>query len=103
MSPQNTFRDWARLLYYFSQNAISFIGVTLTTSSAITLIGFLIYDFMLPGPPHPYLGLLIFLTLPAIFILGLPLIPAGIYLRRRKLEKAGELPSVYPEIDLKAP
>jgi nitrate/TMAO reductase-like tetraheme cytochrome c subunit len=103
MSPQNTFRDWARLLYYFSQNAISFIGVTLTTSSAITLIGFWIYDFMLPGPPHPYIGLLIFLTLPAIFILGLPLIPAGIYLRRRKLEKAGELPSVYPEIDLKAP
>src|ERR1700686_718321 len=101
MSPQNTVRDWARLIYYFSQNTLSFIGVALTTSSAITLIGFWIYDFMLPGPPHPYIGLLIFLTLPAIFILGLLLIPAGIYLRRRKLQNAGELPSVYPEIDLK--
>src|SRR6202790_1722193 len=101
MSPQNTARDWARLIYYFSQNTLSFIGVALTTSSAITLIAFWIYDFMLPGPPHPYIGLLIFLTLPAIFILGLLLIPAGIYLRRRKLRNAGELPSVYPEIDLK--
>jgi len=103
MSPQNTVKDWARLIYYFSQNTLSFIGVALTTGSAITLIGFWIYDFVLPGPPHPYIGLLIFLTLPAIFILGLLLIPAGIYLRRRKLRNAGELPSVYPEIDLKTP
>src|ERR1700720_3195426 len=103
MSPENTVKDWARLIYYFSQNIISFIGVALTTSSTITLLAFWIYDFMLPGPPHPYIGLLIFLTLPAIFILGLLLIPAGILLRRRKLRNAGELPSVYPEIDLKTP
>ena len=65
MSPQNTVKDWARLIYYFSQNTMSLIGVTLTTGSAITLIAFWIYDFILPGPPHPYIGLLIFLTLPA--------------------------------------
>ena len=103
MSPQNTVRDWARLIYYFSQNTLSFIGVVLTTSSAITLIAFWIYDFVLPGPPHPYIGLLIFLVLPGIFILGLLLIPLGVFLRRRKLRNAGELPSVYPEIDLKTP
>src|SRR5579862_8673657 len=103
MSPQNTVRDWARLIYYFSQNTLSLIGVALTTGSAITLIAFWIYDFILPGPPHPYIGLLIFLTLPAIFIFGLLLIPAGIYLRRRKLQRAGEWPSIYPEIDLKTP
>jgi len=103
MRPQNTVKDWARLIYYFSQNTLSLLGVTLTTASAITLIAFWIYDFILPGPPHPYIGLLIFLTLPAFFILGLLLIPAGIYLRRHKLLKTGELPSVYPAIDLKAP
>ncbi len=103
MSPQNTVRDWARLLYYFSQNTLSFLGVALTTSSAITLIAFWVYDFVLPGPPHPYIGLLLFLMLPGIFILGLLLIPVGIFLRRKKLQKAGDLPSVYPEIDLKAP
>jgi hypothetical protein len=101
MSPQNTFKDWARLVYYLSQNMLSLIGVVLTTSSAITLIGFWIYDFMLPGPPHPYVGILLFLLLPGTFLLGLLLIPVGILLRRRKLREAGELPHVYPEIDLK--
>ena len=103
MSVQNTVRDWARLLYYFSQNTISLAGVVLTTSGALTLIAFWIYDFILPGPPHPYVGILIFLLLPGIFILGLLLIPVGIMLRRRKLRDAGELPHVYPEIDLKIP
>lgn len=53
MSTQNMIKDWARLIYYLGQNTISLIGVVFTTSSAITLIGFWIYDFMLPGPPHP--------------------------------------------------
>ena len=96
MSPQNTVRDWARLLYYLSQNTLSLIGVVLTTSSAITLICFWIYDFMLPGPPHPYVGILLFLILPAIFVFGLLLIPMGIFLRRKKLRDAGELPPFIP-------
>jgi len=40
MSAQTTARDWLRLLYYFIQNTISFIGVVFTTASAITLIAF---------------------------------------------------------------
>lgn len=103
MSAQNTVKDWARLLYYFSQNTTSLTGVALTTGSVITMIAFWIYDFVLPGPPHPYVGILIFLLLPGIFILGLLLIPLGIFLRRRQLRDAGELPHVYPEIDLKTP
>ncbi len=103
MSPQNTVKDWARLIYYLSQNIISLIGVVLTTSSAITLIAFWTYDFMLPGPPHPYVGILLFLILPGLFLLGLILIPSGILVRRRQLRAAGELPSIYPAIDLKMP
>ncbi len=103
MSPKNTVRNWARLLYFLSQNVISLIGVVLTTSTAITMIAFWIYDFMLQGPPHPYVGILIFLILPGLFVLGLLLIPVGILLRRRKLTGAGELPLAYPEIDLRVP
>jgi len=103
MSPQNTVRDWARLFYYFGQNTISLAGVVLTTSSAVTLFAFWIYDFVLPGPPHPYIGILIFLILPAIFLMGLFLIPIGILLRRKKLRNAGEIPTTYPAIDLKTP
>jgi len=101
MSPQNTVRDWVRLLYYLSQNTLSLIGVVLTTSSAVTLIGFWIYDFMLAGPPHPYVGILIFLILPGVFVFGLLLIPLGIFLRRKKLRDAGELPTIYPAVDLR--
>ena len=90
-------------MYYLGQNIVSFIGVVLTTSSAITLITFWIYDFLLPGPSHPYVGILLFLILPGVFILGLLLIPLGILLRRQKLRAAGELPSEYPAIDLKLP
>jgi nitrate/TMAO reductase-like tetraheme cytochrome c subunit len=103
MSPQNTFKDWARLIYYLSLNTVSVIGVVLTASGALTLIGFWIYDFVLPGPPHPYVGILIFLILPGLFVLGLLLISVGILLHRRKLIKASELPAVYPGIDLKIP
>jgi hypothetical protein len=103
MSPQSTIRDWVRLIYYLSQNTISLIGVVLTTSSAITLLGFWIYDFVLPGPPHPYVGILLFLILPGLFLLGLILIPIGILLRRQKLRGAGALPATYPAIDLGTP
>src|SRR5260370_947165 len=70
---------------------------------ALSLVAFRFSCFVQPGPHHPYNGLLIFLTLPGIFILGLLLIPLGVFLRRGKLRNAGELPSVYPEIDLKTP
>ena len=103
MSPRNTVRNWARLLYFLSQNVISLIGVVLTTSTAITMIAFWIYDFMLQGPPHPYVGILIFLILPGLFVFGLLLIPLGILLRRKKLRVAGELPIAYPEVDLRVP
>ncbi|MGA2300729.1 MAG: NapC/NirT family cytochrome c [Candidatus Acidiferrum sp.] len=103
MSPQNTVRNWARLLYFLSQNVTSLIGVVLTTSTAITMIAFWIYDFMLQGPPHPYVGILIFLILPGLFVLGLLLIPLGILLRRKKLRGTGELPIAYPEVDLRVP
>lgn len=97
---RRTVREWARLLYHLSENTISLIGVVLTTSSAVTLIAFWIYDFILPGPPHPYVGILLFLVLPAFFILGLLLIPIGILLHRRKLNAAGELPEVFPPVGL---
>jgi hypothetical protein len=95
MSAQTTVRGWSRLLYDFIQNTIGFIGVVLSTASAITLIAFWIYDFLLPGPSHRYVGILIILMLPGLFLLGLLLTPLGIFLRRRKLRDAGELPDVY--------
>lgn len=100
---RETIRAWARFLYFLGQNPITLTGAVLTTSGAATLIAFWIYDFLLPGPPHPYIGILIFLILPGVFVLGLLLIPIGILLRRRALLRRGELRDVYPAIDLRQP
>ena len=96
-------RSWLRPIYYLGRNATSLVGVVLTTSAALTMIAFWFYDVFLPGPPHPYVGILIFLILPGIFIIGLLLIPLGFGLRRRSLRLSGELPEIYPAIDLRMP
>jgi hypothetical protein len=98
---RETIRAWSRFLYFLGQNPTTLTGAVLTTSGAVTLIAFWVYDFLLPGPPHPYIGILIFLILPGIFVLGLLLIPIGILVRRRILLRRGELLDVYPAIDLR--
>ena len=56
------------------------VGVVLTTASAITFL-FLIFQRF----SNPYIGIIVFFILPAIFILGLILMPAGIALASRRL------------------
>jgi hypothetical protein len=94
---------WSQPIYFLGQNPISLTGAVITTSAALTTIAFWFYEIFLPGPPHPYIGILVFLTLPAIFVLGLLLIPLGIWLRRRSLRGSGQLPAVFPAIDLRLP
>jgi hypothetical protein len=103
MSSETTVQALTRLLYQWTENTISLIGVILTSSSAVTLIAFWIYDFVLPGPPHPYVGILLFLILPGLFILGLVLVPVGLVLHRRKLRAAGESPEALPPVTLQMP
>src|SRR6202166_2955234 len=100
MNLRDRIRDWAQPIYFLGQNPITLTGAVITTSTALTTIAFWFYDIFLPGPPHPYIGLLVFLILPGIFVLGLLLIPLGIWLRRRGLRESGTLPGVYPAIDL---
>lgn len=100
MTLRETIQSWARFLYFFGQNPISLTGAVLTTSGGVTLVAFWFYDFLLPGPPHPYIGILLFLILPGIFVFGLALMPVGILIRRRRLLAVGEILSVYPKIDL---
>ncbi|MGA3089521.1 MAG: NapC/NirT family cytochrome c [Terriglobales bacterium] len=103
MSVQQRFQHWLQPIYFLGQNPVTIIGAVITTSTALTTIAFWFYDIILPGPPHPYVGLLVFLILPGVFVFGLLLIPIGIYLRRRSLRARGELPSIFPSIDLGLP
>jgi len=100
---RDRFRGWSQPIYFLGQNPISLTGAVITTSTALTTIAFWFYEILLPGPPHPYIGLLVFLTLPAIFVLGLLLIPLGFWLKWRSLIGSGRLPAVFPAVDLRLP
>src|SRR5713226_1458201 len=103
MTLRERIRDWMQPIYFLGQNPVTLTGAVIATSTALTTIAFWFYDIFLPGPPHPYIGLLVFLILPGIFVLGLLLIPIGIWLRRRSLRASGTLPGIYPAIDLGLP
>src|SRR6202045_4975201 len=103
MTSRERIREWLQPIYFLGQNPITLTGAVLTTSPALTTIAFWFYEIFLPGPPHPYIGILVFLTLPAVFVLGLLLIPPGIWLSLRSLGGSGQLPAVFPAIGLRLP
>lgn len=96
-------REWLRPAVYLGQNPISLIGAVLTTSAAITMIGFWGFELVHAGPTRPYSGIIFFFILPGVFVLGLVLMPLGGLLRRYRLRQQGKLPHVYPTIDLRQP
>ncbi len=87
-----------RPLVYLSNDWISMIGVAVVTTAAVFWLFLL--PFSLKGESaHPYIGILVFLALPAVFILGLVLIPLGI-LHRRRRDRLSERPdSVFPPLN----
>ncbi|MBK9064281.1 MAG: NapC/NirT family cytochrome c [Acidobacteria bacterium] len=94
---------WMRPILYLGRNRLSILGAVLTTGAVFSLVGFWIIEANASKPLHPYAGIVFILVLPAFFLLGLVLIPIGIFFERRRLKKEGALPSVYPQIDLTDP
>ncbi|HSZ15514.1 MAG TPA: NapC/NirT family cytochrome c [Terracidiphilus sp.] len=100
MSAFQKFREnWVRPALFFGNNPISLAGGAITTASGVTMIGYWLVELIGRPNENPYLGIIFFLILPALFILGLALIPIGIFIRRRKLQKEGEIPAVFPKVD----
>ena len=95
------FREsWVRPALFFGNNPISLAGGAITTASGVTMIGYWLVEIFGRPNDNPYLGIIFFLLLPALFIAGLILIPVGVVLRRRTLQKAGQIPAEFPKIDL---
>ena len=83
------------------RNPISLIGAAITTSMAIVFLVLLALE--LGGQlQNPYIGLLLFVAVPAVFVLGLLLIPIGAWRHRRRIA-AGETAAGWPVIDLRLP
>ncbi len=85
---------------FFGNNPISLAGGALTTASGVTMVGYWLVEIFGRLSANPYLGIIFLLILPALFITGLILIPIGVFLRRKKLQKAGQIPAQFPKIDL---
>ena len=83
------------------RNPVSAIGIAVTTAGALIFLCL----FALHGAgflQNPYIGILIFVLIPAVFIVGLLLIPVGIWLERRREAASGE-PRRWPKVDLNDP
>ena len=103
MNLRDRIRRWLQPIYFLGLNTITLAGAVITTSTALTTIAFWFYEIFLPGPPHPYIGILFFLIFPGIFVFGLLLIPLGNWIRLRSLRASGKLPKTFPAIDLHLP
>ncbi len=84
-----------------ARNPTSLVGAAIATAMAVLFLVLLALEVggLLR---NPYLGLLLFVAVPAVFLLGLLLIPLGIW-RRRRLLALGQLPEDWPVIDLRRP
>jgi len=72
--------------FVLTQNWVSLVGVFLVTTAGISWL------FVLPlqirgHVDNPYIGIIVFLILPIIFLAGLALIPIGIYIGRKRIRR----------------
>jgi hypothetical protein len=72
-------------------------GAVLTTASGF-LVAFFVVLSVAGLEESPYVGVLAYLVLPAVFVVGLLLIPFALWLERRRLRQAG--PQPLPVLDL---
>jgi nitrate/TMAO reductase-like tetraheme cytochrome c subunit len=81
-------------------NWLSTLGALLAVLTFI-LIVIVFAVSMLSDLSSPYIGILLYMILPAFLILGLLIIPIGMYRQWRHLQKYGELPvQKWPHVDL---
>ncbi len=85
-----------------SRNPASLVGAAVTTGSALVFVALFLLN--ISGLlVNPYLGLLVYIALPIAFLLGLLLIPLGIWHERRRFERTGVVKREWPRIDLNDP
>src|SRR5690242_11676122 len=95
-------KNWHAPVALLSRNAISLIGVILTTTAGVLWL-ILLPDMLTGRVSHPYLGIAMFVFLPAVFFAGLALMPIGIWLKRRSDRKKGIRRPEPVTIDVKSP
>jgi hypothetical protein len=83
------------------RNRVAAVGLGLTTASGLIFL-FLVGLEFLGALNSPYAGIVVFLMVPALFALGLLLVPIGIWRDRRARRQTSGKP-VWPAFDLGSP
>ena len=100
--PLTRLYEWLSPLVFLSSNPLSLIGVVLVTTATVLWV-FLLPTLLRNQTNNPYIGIPAFLLLPAVFVVGLILIPIGILLRRRSRRRQGLRVTSIPELRLESP
>lgn len=92
-------------LFNYANNPTTLVGIVLTTVSAISILVFIVGE-MAGGFRNPYIGIFAYMILPGVFLVGLILIPVGMWRRRARLVAAGISQAErarYPRLDFNDP
>jgi cytochrome c1 len=87
-------RGWNILGIVFA-HWVTTVGVVITTTSAFVFLGLAFLRFN-----NPYYGLVVFVLLPALFVIGLVLIPIGLFIKGRHV---GGLRNAIPVVEWSSP
>lgn len=82
-------------------NVVSLAGAALAAFSFVAIIFLFLVDFF-TQKSTPYLGIINYIIFPAVLILGLLLVPAGMWREHRRRAKSQAQPSL-PRVDLNIP
>jgi len=100
MTPDNSqrrTRGWLSPLVHLSNNWMSLVGVIIVTTATVFWL-FLLPVTLRGETTSPYIGILVFLVLPAPFFAGLIMIPLGIWLKRKREGRSGIYPPDFPTL-----
>jgi NapC/NirT cytochrome c family, N-terminal region len=84
------------------RHPVAILGALIATATAVVFIALVIAIFA-GLLENPYAGLVVFVAIPAVFVIGLLLIPIGMRLERRKLARDPSAVADWPVIDLRVP
>ncbi len=76
-----------------SKNWISITGAVIAVFSLVNMV-MLIFVMLLMKHDNPYIGIILYLVMPGILVLGLILIPVGMWLHRKKHGEQNQWPSI---------
>jgi hypothetical protein len=96
-------RGWATPLLALGGNPLTLLGAVFTTSAGVTLVGFWGFELLRQRQGSTYAGIIGNLVLPAIFALGLALMPLGALWRRWRLRRKGVPPPPLGRLSLADP